>query len=191
MAWNTADEIAIAGTGEAYVADEGTALPATVDTALPDANWEGLGYHTEDGFSVAPSLEVVEHRAWQKKLPIRIDRDTSGFAITFVLLQWNETTVPLAFGGGEIVSDGSSGFRYNPPDDEEALLRKTVVVDAEDGDDKIRFVVEAAQIVEGFESQFTRNAMAGLPITLRAVEPLTGNKPWYALFNEARFATGS
>lgn len=191
MAWNDSAETVVAGTGEAYVAAVGTTAPANEGTALAPATWTGLGYHTEDGVSINKSLELVEFRAWQSKYVIRRERGEEEFRITFSLLQWTSTSVPLAFGGGSIVDLGSSHYKYVPPDDADGLVEKMLVLDVIDGTEKLRFVVPRGTVTEGVESQFARNQMSPLPITFKALEPETGGDAWYFLTNVDGFAAGS
>ena len=60
----SADEVRVAGTGHVYVAPKGTALPTTVEAALP-ADWTDLGYVTTDGVSFTFSRETEDLDAWQ------------------------------------------------------------------------------------------------------------------------------
>lgn len=191
MAWNDSGETIVAGSGQVYVAPVGTALPATA-AAAPNAAFEGLGYHTEEGVSVNQSVEIAEFRAWQSKYVIRRIRDTEDFMITFVLLQWNESTLPFAMGGGDIVSDGGSGYRYNPPGAEDDVDDRALICDVIDGSRRGRFVVPRGSVTEAVEASFTRTEMATLPITFKAQQPADGALPWYFLTNDsAAFAAGS
>lgn len=191
MPWQDPTETIIAGSGGVYVADLGAALPANESSALSPATWTGLGYHTEDGVSVSSSPNVTEHGAWQARRPIRIQRGADDFRVTFTLQQWNEVTVPLAFGGGEVVDLGSGHYRYNPPADDAALDEKAAVIDVIDGDTIGRFVIERAVAVEAVEASFNDESIAGLPITLRALEPQSGGDGWFFLTNADGFVTGS
>lgn len=190
MAWDTADEVIVGQSGRLYVAAQGTALPTTTSATLNSA-FTGLGYQTEEGVGINWSREIVRHRAWQAKAAIRIDRDTETFTLSVGLLQWNETTVPLAFGGGTIATDGGSGYKYTPPQDADALARWAVVCDIDDGSDRVRFTMAEAAVVEAVDSRFQRNEMAPLPLTLEALEPEAGGDPYNIYFNETRFASGS
>lgn len=191
MPWNDAAETVVAGTGQVYVAAVGTTLPANADAALAAA-FVGLGYHTEEGVSLNKAIEIVEFRAWQSRHPIRRERETEDFQLTFVLQQWNEETVPLAFGGGSITDLGGGQFKYVPPRDDEQLDERALVCDVDDGDRRIRFVVPRGTVTEGVESTFQRSEMANLPITFKALEPTEGGEAWYPLFNDAAgFAAGS
>lgn len=191
MSWNKSDETVVAGTGEVYVAPVGTPLPATADAAL-NAAFIGLGYHSEDGVTVNKNLEITEFRAWQSRHPIRRERETEDFQLSYNLLQWNEETIPLAFGGGEILDLGGGQFRYSPPADGEDLDERTLVCDVDDGPRRVRFVIPRGSITEGAESQFQRTEMATLAVTFKSLEPLDTSDPYYFLFNDdGAFAPGS
>lgn len=191
MAWNDATETVIAGSGEAYYGPVGTALPTTAGASLNSA-FVGLGYHTEDGVSTTRDITIAEHRVWQEAYPIRRTRESEDFQIAFTLVQWNEITVPFAFGGGDLVTVSAGQYRYDPPVAGDALDEWSVVVDVDDGDRRVRFVVPRATVTEAVESSFTRTEMAQLPVTLTAMPPASGGAVWYPLFNDlAAFAAGS
>lgn len=190
MGWNDASETVVAGTGQVYVAAVGTALPTKTDTAL-NAAFFGLGYHSEDGVSINKALEVVEFGAWQTKLKIRRERDTEDFAITFQLLQWNEISVPLAFGGGSIALS-SGQYKYTPPAGSDALLEQSLICDVQDGSRTLRFIVPRGSVTDGVETSFQRKEMAGLSVTFKALEPSDGSAPWYFISNDTlAYAAGS
>lgn len=188
--WNDPGETIIAGTGQLYVAAVGTALPAAENTAL-NAAFNGLGYTTEEGVGVNQSAEVLRYKAWQSKFDVRRQRDSETFQITAQLEQWNEVTVPLAFGGGTISEPTGGHYKYTPPDADDAENYKAVIVDVVDGSTILRFVMPKASAVDGVSSQLNRQAMGLLPITLEAAEPDDGTPAWHFLTNSAAFAAGS
>lgn len=190
MAWNNPDETLIAGSGQVYVAPVGTALPVGPTSAL-NAAFVGLGYHTEDGVSTSAPVNVVEHPAWQSKFPIRREVDTREFIVTFALLQWNEETTKLAFGGGSVESV-TGGYRFNPPQSDESIDERSLIVDVDDGSERVRIVVPRGSVTEGVDSSLTRNAMSALPVSFKALQPEDGAAPWYPLFSDSTaFAAGS
>lgn len=192
MAWDDGSETFIAGGGEVYVAAVGTALPTATTSALPVANWNGLGFHTEDGVAVTPGLEINEFRVWQKKLPVRREVGERSFEISFTLVQWNEVTLPFAMGGGTITDLGSGQYKFTPPASTDALQERAMVVDVDDGTRRGRFVVPRGNVSEGQESQFQSDEMAGLAVTFQALEPTDGSAPWNFFSNDpAAFAAGS
>jgi hypothetical protein len=190
MPWRTADETIVAGDGSVSIAAVGTALPTTAVANL-NAAFSELGYTTEDGVGVNKTLDIQNFRVWQTKQPIRRERGDEDLILSFELVQWNEVTVPLAFGGGTIGTDGGSGYKYTPPADSDALPTYSAVIDVKDGSDVVRFVLNTASIADGVDTRFNRAAMGGLPISLQALKPESGGDPYNIYFNETRFATGS
>lgn len=190
MSWNNPNETVVGGSGEVYVAAVGTALPAGPSVAL-NAAFVGLGYHTEDGVSLNQTPNVVEHQVWQSRYPIRRELDTFDFQITFSLVQFNEETVKLAFGGGSI-SSVSGGYKYTPPQAGEAIDERALVVDVDDGSERTRIVVPRGSVTEAVDVSYNRGALGALPITFKALQPADGSPAWYPLFSDSTaFMPGS
>lgn len=190
MAWNDPSELHVASGGQIYVAPVGTALPAGPTTAL-NAAFVGLGYASEDGATVSVTPDIQEWPAWQSRQAVRREMVGQELQVAFSLMQWNEDTVKLAFGGGA-VSSVSGGYRYDFPTDSEALDERALIIDADDGGERIRFVFPRGNVVESVETQFSRSSPALLPITFKALEPGDGAAAGYALFSDtAAFAAGS
>lgn len=190
MPWNDSDELVVAGTGQVYVATAGTALPTTPTETLNAATWTGLGYHTEDGVTFSVTPDIAEFRAWQARQAIRRELNEQDIQLSFSLMQWNEATVVLAFGGGSITSV-SGGYKYTFPDPTSGLDERAVVVDCVDGSETHRFAFSRVNVTETVESQFHRTDPALLPITLKVLAPATGGSPGVYLTTSADFATGS
>lgn len=168
MAWNDPTELVVGQTGQVYVAPLGTTLPTAVDTAL-NAAFVGLGYITEDGVSFSASKETQDIGAWQALDPLRTIVTSRVVQATFGLQQWNEDTVPLAFGGGTVT--GSTGaWKYELPDPEDGLDERAMVIDVQDGDNNFRFVLPRGVVTEAVETQFQHGASAVLPITFKALK---------------------
>lgn len=186
---NDAGEIVIGGTGEAYVAPAGTALPNAHNAGLNGA-FNSLGYHTEDGVSVNQSQEILRVRGWQSALDLRRERQSQAFRITFALLQWNEINVPFAFGGGDVVAAGS-GYKFEPATVDDPLDERALVVDVEDGDYVLRFVIPKGNVVEPVNTQFTDTQASALSVAFEALAADDGALPWYFFTNHPAFADGS
>lgn len=190
MAWNDSNELVVAGTGQVYVAPVGTTLPTDWDSAL-DSAFVGLGYTTEDGVSINVTPEIADMMAWQSRQPVRRESVNQAITTTFSLMQWNEETVPLAFGGGAITAT-ANGYKYEFPTGDDALDERAMVVDVVDGDRTMRFVWARGNVTEGVEAQFVRTTPAVLPITFSVLEPTEGGAPGTVYFSdEAAFAAGS
>lgn len=190
MAWNNADEIVVAKGGQVSVAALGTALPTKIGDAL-NAAFVGLGFIDEDGATVSADPEIKEIAAWQARQPVRRELTAQEVQAQFKLLQWNENTVPFAFGGGVITQTSGGGYRYDFPEDESALDERSMVIDWRDGAEKHRLVLPRGNVTESVETQLQRSEASLLPITFKALEPVTGGAAAYYLTDSAAFAAGS
>lgn len=188
MPWNNENELVVAGNGQVYIAVSGTTLPTTPTAALA-AGFAGLGYITEDGATISVTPEIAEFNAWQSRTPVRREKTSQQVQVAFSLLQWDEDSVPFAFGGGAI--SGSAGaWRYDLPADDAALDERVMVVDAQDGTEHHRWVFAKGNVVEAVETQYSRANPAALPITFRALAS-SGASPGYYLSDSTAFAVGS
>jgi hypothetical protein len=186
MAWNDPNEVFIAGTGGLNLAPVGTALPTTPDEEL-NALFIGVGYTSEEGVSFKDTPDVTEHRAWQSTDAIRRAIKARDREIGLEMLQWNEETVLIAFGGGAVT--GSGPYTYTLPVAGEAIPEYAVVLDVVDGDRVMRICNPRMSITDAVEAQFNADKMAGLPIVLKSLASTT---PTTILFNDAAaFAAGS
>jgi hypothetical protein len=189
MAWNNANEIVVASNGQCYVAPSTTPLPTTPTGAL-NAAFFGLGYVTEDGATVTVTPEVSDYMAWQSRSPVRREKTSQEAQVALALMQWNEQSVPAAFGGG-VISGTAGNYRYDLPDDNAALAEIALILDAIDGTTHMRWVFPRGNVTEAVEAAFQRGNPASLPLTFKALTPATGGSPGYFLSDNAGFAAGS
>ena len=189
MPWNDATELVVASSGQISVAPIGTALP-TATTAALNAAFYGLGYATEDGVTLTATPEVEEFMAWQSRQAVRRELLGQEIQVAFSLEQWNEATIPLAFGGGTITGTAPN-YRYDLPDEDDAIDERSMVIDAVDGAKHYRWVFPRGSVTESAETQLTRGALAVLPITFKALAPAAGGASGYMLTDDPAFAAGS
>jgi len=190
MGWNNPSDTLIAGSGQVYVAATGSTLPTT-PTGSIDTAFVGLGYHTEDGVSLSAPVNIIEHQAWQSKHAIRREVDSREFTLSFSLLQWDEDTVPLAFGGGTI-SSVSGGYKFAPPQSTDAIAEKALICDIDDGTERTRIIIPRGSVTEGVDTSLTRTSMAALSVSFKALQPTDGSAPWYFLSSDTTaYASGS
>lgn len=167
MTTRTADEIIVAANGGVYVAPVGSTLPTDADTAL-DAAFVDLGYISEDGVNFAPNTESEQIPAWQSFSPVRIVQTSAGMQASFTLMQWNEETVPVAFGGGTWLDNGDGTWDFDPPAPGEDTVR-ALVIEGIDGSRKYRVIFPRVQLEELGEVTFTRGEFSPLEVTLTAL----------------------
>lgn len=192
MAWDKAAELLVGITGEVYVAPSSTTLPTT-PTATLNAAFVGLGYTDEDGVTVTADPEIQEYRAWQSRSAVRREMTQQNVSVAFKLEQWNEDTIVLAFGGGEVTSPSTGVYKYTLPEAGDAVDERALVVDVRDGSTNWRFVFPRGNVSESVASDFKRTELALLPITFRALAPSAdpNGSPAYFLTDSAAFAAGS
>lgn len=190
--WNSAEETWVAGNGQVYIADVGATRPADATTTPDPSEWIGLGYHTEDGAKTNQAIETNEFGAWQSEDPIRRTRKSSSFQIGYALLQWNESTLPFAKGGGKVVEVKSEQFRYTPPTESDALEEKALLLDVDDGERRARFYIPRGTVTDQGENVFNSDSMASLEVMFKALKPEGGGASWDVVFaNSDAFAPGS
>lgn len=187
MPWNDAAETFVAVGGEVYVAPVGSTLPTDIATPLNSA-FVGLGYTTDDGVSWSVSRDTADIGAWQSYDPIRTLLTARTVQATFGLQQWNEETVPFAFGGGTV--SGSGPYTYELPNPEDGLDERALVIQVQDGDNDMRIVIPRGIVTEAVETNFQKAETAVLPITFKglksATEPIAR-----VIADAAGFAAGS
>jgi hypothetical protein len=190
MAWQDPTEIRVASRGEVYVAPVGTALPTTPTAAL-NAAFVGLGLCTTDGVSLSVSPEIQEIMSWQARQATRRELVNQEVQASFTLQQFNESTIPLAFGGGSVTNPSGSIYRYELPTDG-ALDELCMIIDAIDGGVHQRIILPRGNVTEAVETSFVRDAEQQLPVTFKALQPSDGSTSLIYLTDDAAsFAAGS
>lgn len=102
-------EVLVAVNGNVYVAPVGTTIPATPDVTwtTASASWKDVGYLNEDGLQYTQGRNTEDVNAWQSFQPVKQLVTGASVTMGMSMQQWNETTLPLAFGGGTIVASGT------------------------------------------------------------------------------------
>lgn len=161
------EEVRLAPSGHIYVAPTGTALPTTL--ASLSGSYVELGYVTEDGVTMTPSVEFNDIRMWQSINPVKKALESGNFTMEFAMGQVNQQTMSLYFFGGEWVLSGGIGrldFSSTPAIDE-----RVFILDWEDDEgDTNRLVLPRAVVTEREGVQLTRSDATVLGITLEALD---------------------
>lgn len=174
MAWLDPNEMHVASNGMVYVAPVGTALPTTPTASLNSA-FVGLGYCTTDGVTLTATPDITEIMSWQSSQATRRQILSRQVQASFTLQQFNEDTVPLAFGGGSVVLASVGVYRYDLPTDDVALDERAMIIDAVDGTTHMRIVLPRGNVMEAVEIKFARDSETQLPITFKALQPADGS----------------
>lgn len=177
-------QLQYAGNGEVYVAPVGTALPTTEVVAL-NAAFVGLGYTTEDGVTLAPSVDMSETRAWQSFYSIDRRVTSRDLNVTFSLLQVNKETFKLTFGGGSWATTTGT-HKYTPPTPQ-TIDYRAVVVELVDGSYTTRVLIPKVMVSDPGSIQVRRSDPATIDLTLALITTGSGD-PFNVLSNDPKFA---
>lgn len=186
-----ATEVVVGSNGKVYVAPAGTALPTNTATAL-NAAFKDVGYVSEDGVTFNDSKDIEDVSAWQSFYPIRKLITGKNSSVEFVMRQWNEDTVKIAFGGG-VIQRTAGITTYRPPKPDDGLDYRAVVIEWVDGVATYRLVIPRCVIDGEVSPNVVRTSAADLGVSF-AVTP-TGNpdgvtlslEPWYLVTNATQF----
>ena len=179
-----AEEVVVAGNGAIWIAPKGSAVPATA-VATPSNDWINLGFLDEDGVDLTAGAEWNKIMAWQSLFPIRRVAGERELTLGMKLMQWNSSTVPFAFGGGEVVQESAGNFRYNPPSPGD-IDERMMLVDWNDGDKNYRWVILNGMVSDDVETNLTRADASKLGISF-TVNGVGDEVPWFLRTNDPAF----
>ncbi len=181
-----ADAIIVAGDGDGHIAPVGSTLPANITevTSGLDAAFQTLGFISEDGATFRDERTKEPINVWQSRYAVKYRVTDATAEVEFTLKQWDRITIPLAFGGGTItdvagLGDGSQGFKYTPPAEDEIDERAFVLTWQYD-QANFALVVPKVMVRGSVESQLSDAQESDLPLTL-GIMGTAGADPWYML----------
>lgn len=183
-----AEDLVVAASGRVFIAPTTATLPTNESSAL-DGDFVDLGYLTDAGVTVSPSMSTESVQPWQSFYSVREIVTTRELTVAFELLQFNAETTVLAFGGGTVSEVSSGHYKMVPPSPDQ-VDKRTAVIDWQDGDKNYRLVIPVCMVSEGGEFTLSRSAPATLAVTLKALG--TDGEEAFTLFtDDVAFAPGS
>jgi len=180
----TNKELFVPGNGALSVAPVGSTPPTDASTAL-DATFKDLGYITEDGATLTPSMETDNVMGWQSFYPLRRLVTTRDLQVKAALLQINEVTLSVFMGGAQ-VSGGAGAFTVAPPPPS-LIDNRSWVLDGIDGVRKYRLFIPVGVVVSLGDWVWTRTGAASMEITIGLAAETPGNE-WKLFVADAEFA---
>lgn len=125
-------------------------IPQTVseafDDATPIAGWDDLGYVTEDGVTITPSLTTSAFPVWQSNAPAKVTVTGAGLDFQFALAQWDRESTELFFGGTWGTKDVTTGLTTMTIPSNPALREKAFLILWGDLDDVNGLYIPRASI---------------------------------------------
>jgi hypothetical protein len=132
--------VVIPGTGHVYVAPAGTPKPSNLIT--PEPPWQEMGHTSiDDGLTITRDGGDSEVLGTWQNPSLRERRDPVVFAVTLHLLQIDNNTLSLYFGGGDASEAGVFGVNLISQPQERAMFVRIV-----DGDNEFPFYIPKASI---------------------------------------------
>lgn len=176
MGANSSNAIRFASNGTIYVAPVATAGPTDVGTALPSP-WKQLGYVSDAGVQLTPSITTQAINAWQSATPVKHLVTAASFQVAFSMLQFDKEGVELYF-GGEFVQAMDGG---EPPapidgvfvldlDSTPELLETSLVVEWSDATVTNRLWLPRCQVSGREALTLVRTNSQNLSVTLDALD---------------------
>lgn len=163
-------EVRLAAFGHVYVAPVGSTIPA--DTSVPfTAEWRELGYTTEDGVSLTPSVDINDINAWQSKVPVKRSLTSIDFDVKFTLLQTTQLASSLFFFGEDWVVAGSEAsltVSSNP-----GLVERAVAIEylENEGDTTVnRIILPRALLTDREDLTLNRSDAVQWGLTWKALD---------------------
>ncbi len=189
--WTNSNSAAVGGTGEVFTASAGATLPTGVaePTLTGTGGFVGHGLLSEDGVTNNISSTIQELNVWQQLDPVRRTVTAREILISFAMAQFDEHSIPFAFGGGTIT--GSNPYTYAFPAADQNLEERAIVVDARDGTELHRFCFSRINVTEPVETKWARDSLALLPVGAKVLAPAAGGSPGSYISSATSFAAGS
>lgn len=179
-------QVRVAGTGELFLAEVGTAMPAL--SAAEPADFTGYGYTTEDGVTLSKSVEREGIPAWQSTTPVRYLTTSQELTAACTFLQSNRDILQLWLAAQEWTGDQATGFKAEIDIDPVSLQFAMWLVWRDGPDLASGLFIPKVEITETGDVNLARTAATAFPITFGALAPDTGNALAIYTTNDPAFA---
>lgn len=176
-------QVRVGVSGSLYLAPVGTAFPADV-TAAPATAWVEMGFLSEEGVTLAPTIGASDIKAWQTLYPVRRIVTERGLDFKFKLMQRNIEAMRLTFGGGTITEVTPNVlFRYTPPS-AGATDDRAAIIEIRDGTITDRYLIDRCTVTEVGDIELKRDGAAMFDLTMSILGDPAGLDPWVMLTND-------
>jgi hypothetical protein len=177
-----ADQIVVAVNGNLYAEANPppTAAPTNTATAL-NAAFINMGYISDEGATITVGQTTQSFGAWQTPHPVKTIVTGRSLKIETKLIEWDEVTWELVFGGQ--AADNSAEWSFTP-DDSDDVRTWSIVLEWENTsanaqtNDQFRLYIPTAVVTGDTSFVLNRKGIAELPLTIEAVQDATSTSAW-------------
>lgn len=162
-------QIRLAPSGHVYIAPYPT-LPLPTDVTTPlAAAWKELGYLSEEGVSISPTLDTDNKRAWQSALPVKTSVTGAGVTAKINALQVTKDTTAEYFFGATWTHNAAIG-RLDIPSNPSLAERSLVIEWTDDLNYHNRFVLGRGFLTDRDSMVLQRTEMTAFGVTFEVLD---------------------
>lgn len=154
-----------------YSAPVGTTAPTTIAASWA-AGWVDLGYTTEDGVSITPSLEKKDLKAHQSLTPIRSIVTGRAYQVKFTSLEAKSDVYKLAFGGGTFTVATSTATWTAPS--ASAVNEMALGIEMTDGSNTDRWIFPRTLVTDVSDIVLKKDEAIEWGFTVEVLTPTSG-----------------
>lgn len=164
-------EVKLAPSGHIWVATTAAAAPANVTTAMAtvDPLWQDLGYATDNGVTVTPTVTTKDIPAWQTAVPLKVVVTQVGIDLKFELMQWTQETLNLFLFGSTGVSAAGT-YTQTVSSNPSPFYRSVVIEWTDDFNFVNRLYVPNGIVTDHQPIQLRRTDAVLMGLTFRALD---------------------
>ncbi|MEU4579977.1 hypothetical protein [Nonomuraea sp. NPDC023979] len=171
-----ANDIRFAPNGRILMAAASTPMPTlpepanAFDDATALAGFTDLGYVSEDGAEITPSLTTSDIPVWQSATPATTVITGAGLTVGFRLMQFDADSTALFFGGTWVVGTGDPVTSTLTLPSTPTLLTKALIIMWGDATRVAALYIPRAQVSDREGFTLTRTNPNALAMTFKALD---------------------
>jgi hypothetical protein len=157
-----AQKVRVAVTGAVYAGPTSVTAPTSAISSVP-AEYNDLGYISEDGVTEAYDEDVQDIQAWQGGAIVRTLISSSKATLAFTMIETKASTLELYHKGSTVeqIADGYKIDVVTP-----GVVRKSYLLDVLDGSKHIRMYVRDGEVTERGEVTYVNDETISYPVTV-------------------------
>lgn len=170
-----AANVRVAVTGGIYRATLGTTLPTSATSSL-SGSFTDLGYVSEEGVTQSIGRDVTDIASWQNGDVVRVVQTSHTVSFSCSLIETKDSTLSTFYGNHTSGATEITGDIFD---------HYTWVIQATDGDVKIRLAIPDGQVTETGDVTWTNGELVAYPITITAFPNSSGVKAYKYISTDA------